>query len=142
MEILVRPARLDLYRRLDRARDVMESAFEQRLPLAEVAAAAYFSKFHFLRAFSDVFECTPGQYLTKLRLRRAKYLLSHTGLAVTEVCFAVGFESLGSFSTLFRREIGESPSQYRARHRHIFALAVHRPEIVIPHCFLAAFGQP
>jgi transcriptional regulator GlxA family with amidase domain len=72
---------------------------------------------HFLRTFKLAFHQTPHQYLTHLRLERAQSLLRHTDTPVTDICMDVGFESLGSFSWLFRRECGQSPSAFRSSHR-------------------------
>src|SRR4051812_22499568 len=103
MIVLVRPTNRDLRRRLDHARDLMETSYDHPLDLEQLAAAAHFSKFHFLRSFSEAFNRTPLQYLTLIRINHVKHLLRHTELSVTDICFSLGFESLGSFSSLFRR---------------------------------------
>lgn len=73
------------------------------------------SRFHFIRQFKAVFGDAPGQYRTRERLAQARYLLASGEQSVTDVCMAVGFSSLGSFSTLFARRFGQSPSAYRSR---------------------------
>ncbi|MEO8609665.1 MAG: AraC family transcriptional regulator [Chloroflexota bacterium] len=109
-----RPAtRLELYRRLYRARDYIHASLHCPLTIADMAAVACLSPYHFLRAFKQVFNQTPHHYLTQKRLERARFLLTHTDHPVTDICFQVGFESLGSFSTLFRRYSGCSPRDYR-----------------------------
>jgi transcriptional regulator GlxA family with amidase domain len=105
--------REELYRRLHRAKDYITALFEQPLTLDEMAQAACLSPNHFLRTFKQAFRQTPHQYLTQLRIERAKTLLTHTDHSITEICFAVGFESLGSFSWLFRRRVGIAPEGYR-----------------------------
>ena len=75
---------------------------------------AGYSRFHFARAFAVAYGETPRAYLTRRRIERAKTLLRSANLSVTEICFAVGFESLGSFSTRFRELVGQSPTGYRA----------------------------
>ncbi|MEW6737675.1 MAG: helix-turn-helix transcriptional regulator [Acidobacteriota bacterium] len=105
--------RLELYRRLYRARDYAAATLNEPITLNEMAGIACLSPNHFLRSFRQLFRQTPHQYLTSLRLERAKELLLKTNLAVTEICFEVGFESLGSFSTLFRHHLGVSPQTYR-----------------------------
>lgn len=105
--------RLELYRRLHCAKEFIAASFDQPLTLDEVARIACLSPSHFLRTFQQAFRQTPHQFLTAKRLERAQRLLSQTNLPVTEICFAVGFESLGSFSTLFRRHVGRSPAQFR-----------------------------
>jgi AraC-like DNA-binding protein len=107
--------REELYRRLHRARDYAHAMFDQPITLDELAQIACLSPNHFLRTFRQIFRQSPHQYLTTLRLERAKKLLAGTALSVTEVCFAVGFASLGSFSWLFKRRFGISPEAYRQR---------------------------
>lgn len=104
--------RVELYRRLWRARDFIEASFTERVTLKEVAAAAELSPHHLLRLFKAVFGETPHRLVTRRRLEHAQRLL-HTGRSVTDVCFDVGFESLGSFSTLFKTRLGVSPTDYR-----------------------------
>jgi AraC family transcriptional regulator len=115
-----RATRGELYRRLHRARDYAAATLGQPLTLGEMARVACLSPNHFLRSFKQLFSQTPHQYLTGLRLARAEELLAATDLPVTEICFAVGFESLGSFSTLFRRRVGVSPQAYRRGKKVIF----------------------
>src|SRR5689334_13702151 len=123
-------------RRLALARAYMDEHFDASLDLAQIAAQASFSRYHFLRLFRASFDQTPHQYLTGLRIERAKQLLAAGDLSVTEVCLAVGFDSLGSFSTLFRRHVGQAPSVYRGR-----AFAGWRPcQLYIPMCFVTMFG--
>jgi transcriptional regulator GlxA family with amidase domain len=107
----------ELYRRLHRARDFAAACLHLPLTLDDLAGAAAMSPNHLLRTFRAAFGQTPHQYLTRLRLARARQLLVSTDLPVTEVCLAVGFESLGSFSTLFRREYGLAPSHLRQLER-------------------------
>jgi AraC family transcriptional regulator len=110
----LRPAtREEIYRRVYRARDYMAASIDQPLSISEVARVACLSPNHFLRAFRQVFRTTPYQYLTDLRLTGAKQLLEKTDYPITEICFRVGFESLGSFSWLFHRRTGISPQSYR-----------------------------
>ena len=104
--------RVELYRRLWRARDFIEASFAERVTLERIAAAAELSPHHLLRLFKTVFGETPHQLVTKRRLERAQQLL-RSGRSVTDVCFDVGYESLGSFSTLFKTRTGVSPAQYR-----------------------------
>jgi len=109
-----RPAtRFELYRRLYLARDYMHASLEQPLTINDMAAVACLSPYHFLRAFKQLFGQTPHQYLTQKRLERAQFLLAHTDQSVTDICFEVGFESPGSFSTLFRQHARLSPREYR-----------------------------
>lgn len=104
--------REELFRRIERGREYMHACVDTRLTLEEMARAACLSPFHFHRVFARTYHETPHSYLSKLRLTRASKLLE-TGLSVTEVCGAVGFESLGSFSALFRKRFGHAPSGTR-----------------------------
>src|SRR5262249_27795116 len=104
--------------------------------LADAAREAFLSPFHYHRLFVRTFGETPHEFVTKLRIDRAKRLLGRDQLPVTDVCYAVGYESLGSFSMRFRNLVGYSPSAYQREIRRIFpvpALAVHR---FVPACFL------
>ncbi|HZO91755.1 MAG TPA: AraC family transcriptional regulator, partial [Chthonomonadaceae bacterium] len=122
--------RLELYRRLHRAKDYLDASWETPVTLAEVANVASLSPHHFLRQFRALFHETPHQYHRRKRLGRARHLLVTTEQPVTEICFSLGFESLGSFSWLFHQYFGLSPRQYRAehaRHARILKLAVEEP---------------
>ena len=106
--------RLECYERLHRAREFMRASMGRPLTLPEIAGMAYMAPHHFLRSFKQAFRQTPHQYLTQLRLDRAQSLLRRTNTPVTDICMEIGFESLGSFSWLFRRQFGQSPSAFRA----------------------------
>ena len=97
------------FRRLLQARELL--ADDDR-PIAEVAREVAISPYHFIRQFAALYGTTPHQFRTAERVARAKQLLA-TGRPVTEVCFDVGFESLGSFSALFTKWVGVAPSRYR-----------------------------
>jgi AraC-like DNA-binding protein len=105
--------REELYRRLYRARDFAAAYFEQPVTLDDMAGAACLSPNHFLRTFKQVFGQSPHQYLTDLRLEQARRLLVKTELSISNIAIAVGFESHGSFSRLFRGRVGISPQIYR-----------------------------
>lgn len=107
--------REELYRRLYRARDYAIALYDRPLSLNELAAVASLSPNHFLRTFKQVFHLTPHQFLINKRLERAQQLLLASELSVTDICFALGFESLGSFSWLFRKRSGMSPSDFRRK---------------------------
>ncbi|MEU6412104.1 helix-turn-helix transcriptional regulator [Microbispora sp. NPDC046933] len=106
---------VELLPRLRLARDRMDRDYQSELDLDGLAAVAGVSKFHFVRCFEAAYGETPMRYLTRRRLERAQDLLRSANLTVTEICMAVGFSSLGSFSAKFRRMVGESPSEYRDR---------------------------
>lgn len=110
----------ELYRRAHLARDFIAASLSGPVPLAAIAGVAAMSPNHLLRTFRRVFGRSPHQYLTELRLERARTMLAR-GASVTEACFACGFESLGSFSALFRRRFGVSARETRSadRGRHV-----------------------
>ncbi|MEP7219706.1 MAG: AraC family transcriptional regulator [Bacteroidota bacterium] len=107
--------RVEVYRRLSRARDFIEGNFDARITLPDMAREAHLSVYHFLRLFRDAFGATPHQYISRLRLERAGHLLMTTDRPVAEICRALGFESSKSFSLLFRRFHGIPPTEYRRR---------------------------
>src|SRR5262245_8298365 len=100
------------YPRLIVARQLLRERYAEPLPLRELSAATGLSEFHLLRAYRHAFGETPHQHITRLRLEHAKRLLAR-GAAVTEVCFDVGYTSLGSFSSLFARATGQSPRAWQ-----------------------------
>jgi AraC-like DNA-binding protein len=103
----------ELYRRLLRGRDYILSSLDHPILLNDVAQEACLSPYYFHRAFTQAFRETPHRYLIRHRLEKARQLLSQTDRSVTEVCFECGFESPGSFSSLFRRRFGMTPSEFR-----------------------------
>src|SRR5690606_14935193 len=97
-------------RHLLRARDLMDRDYARPLDTAAVAAAAHVTEAHFIREFRKRFGQSPHRYLQTRRMERAMQLLRDTDRSVTDVCLAVGYTSLGSFSTAFRRFVGTSPT--------------------------------
>lgn len=109
--------REELYRRLYLARDTILALHDQPLTLETIARAACLSPNHLMRTFKSAFGQTPYQFLTDERLRQAARLLATTEIPITDICMQVGYESLGSFSWLFRRRFGLSPTDYRMQKR-------------------------
>ena len=122
----------DLNRRLLRARDAMDRAYAEPLDVRAVAAVAHVSPAHFIRSFRAVFGETPHRYLQRRRVERSMFLLRETDRSVTDVCFDIGFTSLGTFSRTFRRIVGETPSGYRSGHG----------PVVAPHCVQLSAMRP
>ena len=106
---------VDLLAHLRRARDHIDRHYQQPLDVALLARVAGVSRYHFIRCFEAAYGDTPIRYLTRRRIERAQDLLRLANLTVTEVCMAVGFASLGSFSTRFAELVGETPTAYRNR---------------------------
>lgn len=109
--------REELFRRVLCGRDFLLSSLADSVPLGDAARAACLSPFHFHRAFQSAFGTTPHRYAVHHRLERARHLLRATNRRITDICFETGFESLGSFSSLFRRTYGVSPRECRATRR-------------------------
>lgn len=106
----------DVLVHLRRARDHIDRHFAEPFDLDVVAGLAGMSRYHFLRSFKTTYRITPGAYLAQRRIERAQDLLRAANLSVTEVCHAVGYSSLGSFSSTFRDVVGESPRDFQARY--------------------------
>ena len=119
-------------RRMLRARDAMDRDYAKPLDIPTLARIAYLSDAHFIRTFRATFGETPHRYLQRRRVERAMFLLVQTDRSVTEICFDVGFASLGTFSRTFRAIVGESPTAYRRR-------AVPHD---VPNCFAMAWTRP
>ncbi|MGW4947824.1 helix-turn-helix domain-containing protein [Actinoplanes sp. NPDC004185] len=119
-------------RRMLRARDAMDRAYAQPLDVAALARIAHVSPAHFTRTFRATFGETPHRYLQRRRVERAMFLLRETGESVTDICFRVGFGSLGTFSRTFRDIVGRSPRDYR---RQVTATGV-------PTCFTKVWTRP
>lgn len=128
-----------LYRRLVQAKLFIDAHYAEAIDLDLIADEAAFSKFHFLKLFKNTYQRTPHQYLTHVRLQKAMELLAK-GKPVTEVCYAVGFESVGSFSLLFKKVHKVTPSAYVARQQALKAERAERPLKFIPGCFAAKHG--
>jgi AraC-like DNA-binding protein len=130
------PEAADSSTHLRSARSIMDASYHLPLDVDTIAGCAGFSRYYFIRAFRRAFGITPHQYLIQRRIDRAQALLAHSELTITEICFAVGFQSLGSFSALFHRQTGQSPSAYRTRaqeqHSRLYRSA--------PNCFLIMYG--
>jgi AraC-like DNA-binding protein len=128
-----------LYRRLVQAKLFIDAHFVDNIDLGNIADEAYFSKFHFIRQFKNIYHKTPHQYLIFVRIEKAMELLK-TGIPVSDVCYAVGFESLSSFSRLFKRLAGVTPSAYSIQQQTIKAQIVKSPLTFIPGCFAEKNG--
>jgi AraC-like DNA-binding protein len=118
-----------------RAKDLADARYFERLTVAELARASHLSPGHFSRAFRDAFGETPHQYLLTRRLERAAALLRTTDRSISEICFAVGLSSVGSFTTSFRRIYGMPPMVYRQ------SLPSAAGYVRIPVCVARAYGR-
>src|SRR5213076_2633990 len=115
-----------------RARDAMDRAYAQPLDVPALARMANVSEAHFIRTFRATFGETPHRFLQRRRVERAMFLLRATDRSVTDICFDIGFSSLGTFSRTFHDVVGESPTSFRQRGR--------MP--AVPTCFMMAWTRP
>ncbi len=125
---------LETLQRLGRARDFIDHCYDHPLSLEQISEKACFSRYHFLRLFRQAFNKTPHQYLIERRIEKAKELLIADDLRVTDVCFEVGFQSLGSFSSLFHKCVGHAPIIYREKARE-----KEQAKRKVPGCFLVMY---
>lgn len=128
-----------LYKRLVQAKLFIDAEYASPMDLDNIADEALLSKYHFIRLFKKTYGHTPHQYLTAVRLDRARDLL-RAGRPVTEVCYAVGFDSLSSFTGLFKRLTGKTPSAYQREYRTVRTEMREAPLAFVPHCFASAHG--
>ncbi len=122
----------DSNRRMLRARDAIDRAYAEPLDIPALAQIAHASEAHFIRTFRATFGETPHRYLQRRRVERAMFLLRESDRSVTQICFDVGFTSLGTFSRTFHEIVGQSPSAYRRR----------TPLVPAPTCFTMAWTRP
>src|SRR5947209_5050407 len=115
-----------LYRRLLQAKVFIDAHFHEAINLDSIADEAYFSKFHFIRIFKKIYRQTPHQYLVQVRIEKAKQLLQ-SSIPVASACYACGFESIGSFTSLFKKVTGFSPAEYRRQQTELAADRVSAP---------------
>ena len=128
-----------LYRRIVQAKLFIDDHFIDNINLDEIADEAYFSKFHFVRQFKKIYGKTPHQYLTTVRIEKAKELLN-TNTSVREVCFSVGFNSVSSFTGLFKRYTTLTPSVYQQQELKRQQEIKRTPLKFIPNCFAEQKG--
>jgi len=129
-------ASLPTARHIARAKDLADAQFAEPLTVDDLAEAAGLSRAHFSREFRRAYGESPYTYLLTRRLERAAAMLRNTDRTVTEICFAVGLSSLGSFTTTFTRTYGMSPTAYREAHPPA------RAHAIIPMCVTRAYGRP
>lgn len=128
----------ELYERIVAAKLFIDENYQEPINLDEISRQAFLSRFHFHRLFSRIYKKTPHQYLTLKRIDRAKQLLTEEK-TVSEVCSEVGFESLGSFSMLFKKEMGFAPAYYRNMAWLKKQKEKEQPKAFIPHCFIESY---
>jgi AraC-like DNA-binding protein len=163
------PISPDVYKKIVTAKVYIDDNFHEMIDLDCLSRQACLSRYHFHRLFTRIYKMTPHQYLTQRRVEQARLWLAgeipqesrpkaHNqtiageepnsrkarlrqtkDLTVSEICNNVGFESIGSFSMLFKKEIGFAPSYYRHQALQKKQQAEQQPRSFIPHCFIDAF---
>jgi AraC-like DNA-binding protein len=128
-----------LYLRIVRAKLFIDRNFACDIDVSKFAHEACFSKFHFIRTFKSIYGRTPHQYLTDVRIARAKEFLA-AGEPVAKSCFSVGFVSVGSFTCLFKRRVGQTPRQFQLTKLRFKESVDASPLKHIPSCFAEAKG--
>ncbi|GAA3916792.1 AraC family transcriptional regulator [Litoribacillus peritrichatus] len=127
------------FKRLNAGRDYIANNYQAQLSLAGIAKSANMSPYHFLRVFKDIYGETPNEFLIRLRVEQAKNMLITENFSVSEICEKVGYTSLGSFSSLFLKQVGVAPTLYR---RKLWALSTEAycfPSQAIPACYAYNF---
>lgn len=128
------------YIRLCRARDLLRESHMEGLSISDAAREANVSPYHFIRAFKLAFGQTPNEFRTQVRIDRAKALLIVSNHSITDLCMELGYSSVGSFSTLFTKHTGLSPSGYRRSLRSMVQVPGVFPRQLVPHCFAIMYA--
>jgi AraC-like DNA-binding protein len=128
-----------LYQRIVQAKLFIDRNYADKIDLDNISDEAYFSKFHFIRLFKKIYGKTPHQYLTFVRIEKATQLF-RIDKPVSEVCYAVGFESLSSFGSLFKRIVGVTPSAFLEEQQLIKMQILKTPLKFVPGCFISQNG--
>jgi AraC-like DNA-binding protein len=123
-------------RHLLKAKDLADARYWEPLDVDDLAHAAGLSRAHFSREFRAAFGESPHNYLLTRRMERAAALLRNTDRSVADICFSVGLQSVGSFTTSFKRTYGMTPTAYRASYPPAAASAM------VPACMVRFFGRP
>ena len=117
----------------------IDDNYPSPIDLNNIADEACFSKYHFVRLFKSIYGKTPHQYLTEVRIDRAKEMLA-AGDTVARTCFSVGFDSISSFSGLFKRRAGITPAAFQRRALALKHEIATRPIKFVPNCFVEKRG--
>ena len=128
-----------MYRRIVQAKLFIDANYSENIDLQNVSSEAAFSKFHFLRLFKDIYGLTPYLYLKQVRIEKAKEFLAEN-IPVNEVCYRIGFESVTSFTSLFKRTVGVTPSTYQQDRQTRLLHIKKAPLKFVPSCFAASNG--
>lgn len=134
------PIAADVYKKIISAKVFIDRHFQEPIDLDCLSREACLSRYHFHRLFTRIYRLTPHQYLTRKRIEQARQWLAGKDLTITEICNDIGFESIGSFSSLFKKENGYAPLNYRRRAWHKEEQTQQQPRFFIPSCFIENFA--
>ncbi len=123
------------YKKICSGRDYLQEHYADSFSLSKVAEHSCMSQYHFSRVFTNVFGESPNAFVTRLRIEKAKKMLITQNFSISEICAEVGYSSIGSFSSLFSKKVGISPSQYRRKLRSLANEPNRFPMQSIPLCF-------
>jgi AraC-like DNA-binding protein len=124
-----------LYRRIVQAKLFIDGHFREKINLDEIAEEASFSRFHFIRLFRQAYGSTPHQYLVSRRMQEAEKLMANPDLKIQDICFEIGFESVGTFTTLFTKVHGKTPKAKQKEIQEKIRISTQEPLRTIPNCF-------
>lgn len=128
-----------MYRRIVQAKIYMDNFYAEKIDLDNISDEAYFSKFHFIRLFKSIYGKTPHQYLKTVRIEKAQEHLQRN-ISVKETCYLVGFDSVSSFSGLFTRIVGKTPSDYASQNQERKIEIKKTPLAFVPGCYSYMHG--
>jgi AraC-like DNA-binding protein len=134
------PIAADVYKKIVTAKVFIDENFREPIDLDLLSREACLSRYHFHRLFTRIYQITPHQYLTRKRIGQARAWLAGKDFTITEICNDIGFESIGSFSSLFKKESGYAPLNYRHRAWHKEQQVQEQPRSFIPHCYIDCCG--
>jgi AraC-like DNA-binding protein len=124
-----------LYRRIVQAKLFIDAHFREKINLDEIAEEASFSRFHFIRLFRQAYGDTPHQYVMSLRMREAENLMGNPARRIQDICFEIGFESVGTFTTQFTKNYGMTPREKQKEILEKKRVSVEEPLRTVPNCF-------
>jgi AraC-like DNA-binding protein len=128
-----------LYKRIVKAKLFIDNNYAEDIDLDNIADQAHFSKFHFIRLFKSIYGKTPNNYLVKVRIDHSKILLAK-GHFVSETSFMIGFDSPTTFTALFKKMVGKTPSAFQAEQKTKANSIRTNPLLVVPNCFAETYG--
>jgi len=124
-----------LYRRIVQAKLFIDKHFREKINIDEIAGEASFSRFHFIRLFRQAYGNTPHQYMMSVRMREAEKLMTDPNVKIQDICFEIGFESVGTFTTQFTKFYGKAPKTHQKDILEKKRLTSEEPLKIIPGCF-------